>query len=244
MVLRGCTQKLLRWPILAFVFLVLGLEFGFYMLVRTAVNLFELSSRVRFRDVKRRMREAEDFVSWCQAARELDRLEGREEWKAKMDSPFYDWQLVQEHMTNLQRLRREGDLQGLMALLKLVLSTSGVGGINNATLYNQTHFGTKLLVNDFIQTVLECTITVRDAQELTLNARREFFKRARRWYGRTALLLSGGAALGYYHTFVQQPLQGTLRSAERMCLIRWRDCVHSLRPGLCCISLFFHPVAC
>lgn len=199
MVLRGCTQKLLRWPVLVFVFLILGLEFALYLCVRLAVNVFEFSSRVRFRAAKRALREATDFVGWCQAARELDRLEGREIWKTQDEDPHFDVALVRQHMDNLQTLRERGDWQGLMELLKLILSTYNVGGINNHQLYSQTHFGTKLIVHDFIQLVLESCLILRDAAELPLAQRREFFRRARRWYGRTALLLSGGAAMGYFH---------------------------------------------
>lgn len=56
-----------------------------------------------------------------------------------------------------------------------------------------------MLVHDFITAVLESTILVRDAEEVSLQTRREFFRRARKWYGRTALMLSGGAANGYFH---------------------------------------------
>lgn len=199
MVLRGCTQKLLRWPVLVFVFIVLGVEFGCYLLVRFAVNIFEFSSRVRFRTAKKQLREATDFVSWCQAARELDRLEGRDSWKSADEDPHFDVALVRDHMTHLQSFREKGDWEGLMSLLKLILSTYNVGGINNHQLYSQTHFGTKLIVHDFIQIVLESCMILRDAEELPLTQRREFFRRARRWYGRTALLLSGGAAMGYFH---------------------------------------------
>jgi hypothetical protein len=245
MVLRGCTSKLLRWPILLVVFLVLAVEFLLYLLVRLLVNLFELTSGVRHRVAKKTLRNATDFVTWCQAARELDRLEGREAWKLEEENPYYDHALVRSHMNNLQTMRSNNDFDGMMALLKLILQTYNVsstlpgdslssadeirrnfgfeslahplpcvsltcrgqvGGINNGHLYTQTHFGTKELVVDFLQTVLECLIVLRDAEEVPLATRRDFFRRARKWYGRTALLLSGGAAMGYYHTGVLKTL--------------------------------------
>lgn len=206
MVLRGWTQKALRWPILLVVFTIMGGEFLCYLVVRLCVNLYEVSSRFRHRAAKKALDHAEDFVSWCQAARELDRLEGREKWKREDESPFYDYQLIRTHMANLTRHRAERNMDRLMSLLKLILGTYNVGGINNHQLYNETHMGTKVLVHDFLQAVLEACIIVRDADEISLQQRRDFFRRARRWYGRTALLLSGGAALGYYHIGVVKTL--------------------------------------
>lgn len=208
MVLRGPTQKVLRWPILIVVFTILGLEFLSYLFIRLCVSVYECSARFRFRRQKQRLKQAEDFPSWCSAARELDHCEGRDEWKCRDESPFYDHVLIKTHMEDLKQLRSERKFEHLLTLLKLVLQTYNVGGINNHQLYNETHFGTKVLVHDFIQTVLECCIVVRDASEseLTLHQKRDFFRRAQRWYGRTALLLSGGAAMGYHHIGVLKTL--------------------------------------
>jgi predicted acylesterase/phospholipase RssA len=199
MVLRGCTSKLLRWPILLVVFCILGIEFIGYLFVRTAVQIFELGSSVRHRAVKKKLKNATDFVSWCQSARELDRLELRTAWHRQMESPYYDFVLVKEHRDNLIKFRRAEDYDSLLELLKRILQTYNVGGINNAQLYSQTHFGTKELIEDFLQTILECCIVIRDAEIIPLQNRREFFRRARKWYGKSALLLSGGAAMGYFH---------------------------------------------
>ena len=199
MPVSGFTSRILRWPILFVVFFVLLLEFLGYMFVRTCVRTIEWSSGVRHRAAKARLSAATDFVSWCQAARELDRLERRVEWRKQPASPYYDHEMVRQHRDDLLRYRSAEDWDSLLELLKRVLQTYNVGGINNAQLYSQTHFGTKELVDDFLTTVLECLIIVRDTDALPLQTRREFFRRARKWYGRTALLLSGGAAMGYYH---------------------------------------------
>ena len=61
-------------------------------------------------------------------------------------------------------------------------------------------------MQDFIQEVLECTILVRDSEDVPLATRREWFRRVRKSYGRTALLLSGGAGMGYYHIGVLKAL--------------------------------------
>lgn len=199
MVLRGFTQNLLRWPVLAVVFTILGFEFLGYLLVRGAVHLYECGSRFRFRREKRALADATDFVTWCAAARDLDRCEGRDEWKRKDESPFFDYQLVRGHLAQLEHLRATRNFDRLLSLLKQILQNKNVGGINNSQLYSETHFGTKSLINAYIQAILEAMIVLRDAEELPLQTRRDFFRRARRWYGRTALMLSGGAAMAYFH---------------------------------------------
>jgi predicted acylesterase/phospholipase RssA len=73
-------------------------------------------------------------------------------------------------------------------------------------LYNQTHFGTKYLINDFIRELLEATSIIRDSEYLTMEQKLEFFRHCRRAYGRTALILSGGAGFGYYHLGVVKAL--------------------------------------
>jgi len=212
---RSITQKLLRWPILVVVFTVLTVEFIGYCFVRLCIRVFELSSSLRHRSVKRSLDAATDFVSWVAAARQLDQLEGREGWKRSEESPFYDRMLIKQHMQTMRTYREQGDMQQLMAILRVIFSTYNVGGINNHQLYNETHFGTKFLIHDFLQVVIESTILIRDAHDIALDVRRDFFRHARKWYGHTGLLLSGGAALGYYHIGVIKAL------LEARCLPRF-----------------------
>ena len=54
--------------------------------------------------------------------------------------------------------------------------------------------------------MLECTILCRDSVVVPLQTRREWFRRVCKAYGRTALLLSGGAGMGYYHIGVVKAL--------------------------------------
>ena len=207
-VIRGFTQRALRWPLLFAVVLILAFELFCYCLVRLCVISYEWFGSIHTRnaDVKRRMRDATTFVEWCRAARELDQLEGRDKWKLDPALPYYDPDLLASHLNSLRRHRADNDHRSLMRNLKTIYSLYNFGGMSNYQLYNQTHFGTKLLVHDFIQEVLECTILVRDDTRVPIGTRREWFRRVRKSYGRTALLLSGGAAMGYYHIGVLKAL--------------------------------------
>ena len=205
---KGVTQRALRWPILFCVVLILALELAAYALIRSFVLMYEWASNIsrRHAALKDRMLRAATFTEWCRAARELDQAEGRDAWKRDPAWQYYDPELITAHLSSLRAHRSSSDMKRLMKNLKTIYSLYNFGGMNNYQLYNQTHFGTKHLVQDFIQEVLECTILVRDSEDVPLSTRREWFRRVRKAYGRTALLLSGGAGMGYYHIGVLKAL--------------------------------------
>ena len=206
---KGVTQRALRWPLLLAVVLILTAELLAYAFVRCFVVLYEWASTNisrRHAAIRARLVSASSFVDWCRAARELDQAEGRDAWKKDPSCPYYDPDLITSHLHSLRQHRAAGDMKRCMRQLKTIYSQYNFGGMNNYQLYNQTNFGTKVLVQDFIQEVLECTILVRDGEDIPLSTRREWFRRVRKAYGRTALLLSGGAGMGYYHIGVLKAL--------------------------------------
>jgi hypothetical protein len=151
--IRGVTQRTLRWPILFAVCLILALELCAYALIRSFVLLYEWASNIgrRHAAIKDRLLNASAFTDWCRAARELDQAEGRDQWKKDPSSPYYDPELITNHLQSLRQHRTAGDMKRLMKNLKTIYSQYNFGGMNNSQLYNQTNFGTKILVQDFIQ---------------------------------------------------------------------------------------------
>lgn len=90
----------------------------------------------------------------------------------------------------------------------------GFGGINNSNLYNHTKIGTKSLIEEFNNEIIECIKVVAakidpNIDPVHLKEKMEFFKDLRQSLGNTALLLSGGAALGMYHIGVLKALYET-----------------------------------
>ncbi|KAJ3029600.1 hypothetical protein HK097_005744, partial [Rhizophlyctis rosea] len=80
---------------------------------------------------------------------------------------------------------------------------SNLGGIEKEDLYSHSYMGTVKPVEEYYDEVVKCLEVVRwagtEGGVLGEAERREFWERARRMFGRTALCLSGGATLGYYH---------------------------------------------
>ncbi len=127
------------------------------------------------------MYTATSVNEWCTAARELDRLEQRDKWKGVDESPYYDHGLVSETIDALRKCKSSGDVHGLMSQLTVVFSRPNLGGINNLDLYNQTWFGTKLLIHDFVTEVTEALVMIRDSTAVSINEKLAFFKKVRRY---------------------------------------------------------------
>eukprot|EP01125_Pyxidicula_operculata_P006169 TRINITY_DN2151_c0_g1_i2.p2 TRINITY_DN2151_c0_g1~~TRINITY_DN2151_c0_g1_i2.p2 ORF type:complete len:402 (-),score=58.45 TRINITY_DN2151_c0_g1_i2:2126-3331(-) len=71
--------------------------------------------------------------------------------------------------------------------------------MGNPGLYSRVHVGTKKLIEDYVSTVLVALETVLNDPVFPLHDKFEFFWATRQAFGRSALMLSGGASFGVYH---------------------------------------------
>ncbi len=157
--------------------------------------------------------EATSYEEWHAAALELDHLDGLDKWREDPVSPDYDHKLLASRVRVLRKLRRRKDLDRLRFRLREELH-GNLGNMANPALYQHSRAGTKKLVNAYLDEVcaalhLLCEVGVDD---LPPKRKRIFLKRAARSFGRSALLLSGGASLGLFHIGVirELELQGIL----------------------------------
>ena len=74
------------------------------------------------------------------------------------------------------------------------------------SIYSFTHFGTKHLIDDYVSETVNSLEFVARSTDLSLGERHAFFKHFTKVYGRTALCLSGGASLGYFHIGIVKAL--------------------------------------
>ncbi|MEJ2382978.1 MAG: DUF3336 domain-containing protein [Xanthomonadales bacterium] len=70
------------------------------------------------RETEQALYEATNYADWYAAAIELDRLEGRDEWRLKKESERYDYRLLDSRVRILRRLRRQNDYDRLMFRLR------------------------------------------------------------------------------------------------------------------------------
>lgn len=160
-----------------------------------------IASRLRDLD------NAQDYASWREIALDLDRLEGGDAWKQDEMSEDYDYLLIRERLAQMRELRRAGDVRRLVHDLAEGLH-GNLGNTANPHLYTYCRIGTKRLIEEYLEEAARCLdyICVGDFPDFSAAEKVLFFKRTGTSFGRSALLLSGGATLGMFHLGVIKAL--------------------------------------
>ncbi|KAJ8133044.1 hypothetical protein O1611_g582 [Lasiodiplodia mahajangana] len=219
---EGYLYGLLKWPFLISVVLwIIGLGAA-YLATRFYIYLYEhyIAWTGRREKLRRAMRVSNNYRDWVHAAKEMDAYLGNEDWKEENEYAYYDSKTVHRVYEQLRRHRKaaekEGEvhttsggskqaIQNLKALTEACVRNNFVG-VENPRLYSQTYYGTKNLVQHFIDQVERSTRFLMNSQQLPFDEKRSLFKRMHANYGRTALCLSGGASFAYYHFGVVKAL--------------------------------------
>ncbi|HEU0197324.1 MAG TPA: DUF3336 domain-containing protein [Nevskiaceae bacterium] len=156
---------------------------------------------------RRDLAHAVNYATWRDIALELDELEGGAAWREDATSDDYDHLLIRERLQQLSALRVAGNARPLV--FELVAGLHGnLGNMANPPLYAHCRVGTKQLIADYIEEVARCLefICHGEFPDFTDADKAVFFKRAGHSFGRSALLLSGGATLGMFHLGVVKAL--------------------------------------
>ncbi|TQV97212.1 Patatin-like serine hydrolase [Cordyceps javanica] len=163
------------------------------------------------------LRHAEAFEDWEEAALHLDNLLGLDLWRNNPTSKYYDWRLITERLNSLAVAREEHDFQQLVNLLRSGL-VRNLGNLTVPKLYNRSFSGTKYLIEEYITQVAE---TVEDISTLPASAsagvqsiggsltnqmKLDFIHDTRQAFGRSSLVLQGGAIFGMCHLGVVKAL--------------------------------------
>ena len=154
------------------------------------------------------MAEATSYEEWRMAALALDHIDGAANWREQAESPDYDYKLLASRVKVLRKLRRQKDLDRLIFRLREELH-GNLGNMANPSLYQHCRVGTKKLINAYLDEVCASLnlLCDSDVKALPPMRKRIFLKRAARSFGRSALLLSGGASLGLFHIGVIRELE-------------------------------------
>lgn len=229
------SHRFARLPLLMVLSVLLALDFALYVGVRVVVMIIEmlLTARLfRRRSLHRKMKRAKSYAEWCSYAEKLDEIERRQDWKDTEADRNYHPRVVRAAVDKLRAARLSGDLRGLVNVIRPCL-VKNFGGIMNFEMYTQAHCGTKKLIEEFI-TELEASLLHLTDQARVAFAENEdedeaaspgdrfdeqglqrleqqtllwdFARTSVQAYGRTSLLLSGGAALGFYHLGILRAL--------------------------------------
>ena len=150
---------------------------------------------------------AADYATWREAATTLDQRQGLDDWKEEEASEDYDWRLIRSRLRQVRSYREEGPLIRLVHHLRQGLHWN-LGNIGNAELYGTARVGTKKLIVEYVSEVCAALDELCDLEDASfpLPDKIKFFRDTAQSYGRSALMLSGGATLGLFHVGVVKAL--------------------------------------
>ncbi|POR31229.1 Putative triacylglycerol lipase [Tolypocladium paradoxum] len=164
------------------------------------------------------LRNAEAFEDWEEAALHLDSLLGLDLWRNNPTSKNYDWRLITDRLNSLVVARDENNFQLLVNLLRSGL-VRNLGNITVPKLYNRSFSGTKYLIDEYITQVAESVEDLSTlpttfnaglhgsgASALTNQMKLDFIHDTRQAFGRSTLVLQGGAIFGLCHLGVVKAL--------------------------------------
>jgi TAG lipase/steryl ester hydrolase/phospholipase A2/LPA acyltransferase len=159
------------------------------------------------RELHKEMKHAAEYRAWFEAATELDRREGLEEWKEEESSNDYDWRLIRSRLRQIRQYRQDGEDGKLIHHLRQGLHWN-VGNTGNPALYSYSRTGTKRVVQEYVREVAAALNYVADLEspDFPWSTKVRFFHEVALSYGRSALMLSGGATLGLFHVGVVKAL--------------------------------------
>jgi len=161
----------------------------------------------KLKRTEEQMDRASTYEQWSNAAREHDELSGQARWRQVDQTNQYDYAQIRLRLDKLRSLRSRHDYQGLMFTLNEGIH-GNMGGMGRHSLYTRAKFGTKYLIEQYIAEVEDSLrfIAELDSKEISEQQKLDFFYRANICFGRSALMLSGGGVLGFYHLGVVKTL--------------------------------------
>lgn len=165
---EGYLYGLLKWPFLLIVGMwITGLGVA-YLATRLYIWLYEhfVAWRGAREKLRRAMRATSRYEEWVPAAKRMDQFLGNEGWKEENEFAYYDSVTVRRVWEQMRkcRVKAEGaeesadgdgeekdskDVEDLKALVQASVKNNFVG-VENPRLYSQTYYGTKNLVQNFV----------------------------------------------------------------------------------------------
>ncbi|KAK4952245.1 hypothetical protein LTR66_013785, partial [Elasticomyces elasticus] len=218
---EGWTYNVLKWPLLLLIFGWLGFLGVSYLMTRLYIYSYErlVTWRGRKERLRQNLRLQSSYESWVQAAKKLDTYLGNDSWKETDEYAYYDGKTVRRVKEQMLEFRKRADademggnigegpraIDDLRGLVEACVKNNFVG-FENPRLYSETYYGTKNLVQNYVDEVSASLKLLLETKQLTQEEKRTLFKHLSTNFGRTALCLSGGATFAYYHFGIAKAL--------------------------------------
>lgn len=161
----------------------------------------------RIKKLKRQLEKSETYEEWKNVALRLDEESGAQEWKYDNNSPYFDAEIISHRLNLLRRYRHQNRAIDLIYILREGFSHD-VANIGHPMLFTQSYIGTKKIIEDYIEEVSRSLayIASESCEILLLKDKLNFFQNCQKAYGQPALMFSGGATLGLFHSGVCKAL--------------------------------------
>ncbi|MBZ2168060.1 DUF3336 domain-containing protein [Marinobacter sp. F4216] len=158
-------------------------------------------------ELQRTIQAATSYEQWHEAAVSIDKLSGAERWRQKDESEYYDYCDIRARYEQLRTLLNENNHEELLYVLNEGIH-GNMSGMGRPILYNYALTGTKQVIDDYVSAIAEALRVLANApaRKISIQQKVDFFRRASHCYGRSSLMLSGGAGLIYFHHGVVQTL--------------------------------------
>ena len=167
----------------------------------------------KLKKLEKQMDKCNTYEAWREAAIEHDELSGQKRWREVDQTSLYDYSQIRLRLDRLRSLRARHDYHGLLFTLNEGIH-GNMGGMGRSTLYRRAKFGSKKLIEQYIDEIDDSLRFLAEVQtdDIGVQEKLDFFYRANVCFGRSALMLSGGGVLGFYHLGVVKTLlnQGLL----------------------------------
>lgn len=162
---------------------------------------------LRLRQLDKQLADAQSYEEWKELAAEHDRISGKQRWRQIDQTPLYDYNSIRGRLDRLRQLRARHDDVGLLFTLNEGIH-GNMGGMGNSKLYHEAKAGTKKLIDDYVDEIVLALqhLAELESDDISTADKLDFFYRANHCYGRSALMLSGGGILGFYHLGVVKTL--------------------------------------
>ncbi|KAI9767198.1 MAG: hypothetical protein M1840_005797 [Geoglossum simile] len=197
--------------ILSFLGSVIGLVFDVLFFWKAKIYCWWTQKKPRDALLEQ-LAKVRTFEEWEDVAYQLDAELGNDLWRQNPTSKYYDYRLIHERLQSLFEAREEGDIVGLVNILRAGL-VRNLGNISSPHLYNRAYAGSKLLIEDYITSVALAIEHVTSLPTspmhesgLTSQAKLDLLHDTRQAFGRSTLVLQGGAVFGLCHLGVVKAL--------------------------------------
>lgn len=222
---EGFVYTLLKWPLLFTVFgwlTFLGISYMFTRIYIAAYEQF-VTWRGKRESLRKALTNAKTYEEWVEAAKEMDTYLGNDKWKKTDQYAYYDSKTIRRVRDQMVKIREQAEIEEmgldlmevssknsrpvdeLRGLIEACVKNNFVG-FENPRLYSESYYGTKDLVQGFVDEATRSLEFLQNTKQLDQESKRTTFKHIQANFGRTALCLSGGATFAYYHFGVAKAL--------------------------------------